>query len=412
MPIKILPEETINKIAAGEVIERPANAVKELVENSIDANSTTIEIELNGAGRRLIRVRDNGYGMPAGDVAIAVTRHATSKIKSFDDLETLSSMGFRGEALPSIAAVSKLTIQSQTLNATSGWELVLSGSKKIKESSWAGATGTNIEVADLFFNTPAREKFLKSDVTERSRALKIIEELALAWNEVAFKVVSEGKLILETPRTSDRIERIIDVLGKGFASTLMRAEVDHPFMRINAYITKRENSLSSKNYQFLFINNRPVNLGRNIMHSLYEAYRENLPAGRHPGAVIFIEINPSEIDVNIHPTKREVKFSKEQQVHHLIYTTIKDALSNAPSAGFISNSEDESVHSSLKARLKINNPYTLPVASARNEISEPQAQMSYSEALSKSGIFKPTAGTNPYSGVSIMTAQRRWVQGS
>ena len=265
MSIKILTEETINKIAAGEVVERPANVVKELVENSLDANSTAIEIEIKGAGHRLIRVRDNGAGIPSDEIGLAVTRHATSKISGFDDLQKLNSMGFRGEALPSIAAVSNLIIQSQTPNSATGWELRLSGGKIIKETSWAGAIGTNIEVSDIFFNTPAREKFLKSDTTERGRALKIIEELALAWHAVSFKVISEGKQVLETPKTSDRLERIIDVLGKDFASTLMCVKIDHPFLKINAYITKRENSLSSRNYQFLFINNRPVNFGKNIM---------------------------------------------------------------------------------------------------------------------------------------------------
>lgn len=393
MPIKILPEETINKIAAGEVVERPANAVKELIENSLDAKSTSIEVEIKGAGRRLIRVRDNGTGIPAGEIKLAVTRHATSKLSAFGDLEKLYSMGFRGEALPSIAAVSNLIIQSHPLNTPSGWELSLKGGKKIKEGSWAGSAGTNIEVSDLFFNTPAREKFLKSDATERSKALKIIEELSLAWPGVSFKVISEGKAVLETPKTSNRIERIMDVLGKDFASTLIHAEVSHPFLKINAYITKRENSLASRNYQFLFVNNRPVNFGRSIMHSLYEAYRENLPAGRHPGAVIFLEINPSEIDVNIHPTKREVRFSKEQQVHHLIYSSIKNALSSSPSAGF--NLKDESARAGQDRSGGEYRYNPQDKTAFSNEVKEPSPRFSYSEALAVSGIFDPPEKNRP-----------------
>ena len=372
MPIKILPEETINKIAAGEVVERPANAVKELIENSLDAKSTAVEIEIKGAGRRLLRVRDNGAGIAPGELKLAVTRHATSKISGFKDLESLISMGFRGEALPSIAAVSNILIQSQLPGASSGWELALSGGKVKKDSSWAGAPGTNIEVADLFFNTPARDKFLKSDATERGRILNTIEELALAAYEVSFKVISEGKTILETPKASDPLERITDVLGRDFASSLIRAQVKHPLVALDVFITKGDKSLSSRNHQFLFVNRRPVNFSKSIMHSVYEACRENLPAGRHPGVVMFIDLDPSEIDVNIHPAKREVRFSKDQQMHHLIYTAIKEALGKAPAAQFGLSGQ-------------------APASGTQHSgsVKEPSAPYSYSSAITRSGIYMP-----------------------
>jgi len=387
MPIKILPESTIDKIAAGEVIERPANALKELVENSLDAQSTSIEIELKGAGRKLIRVRDNGLGIPNNELKLAVTRHATSKISSFDDLEKLHSMGFRGEALPSIAAVSNLLIQSRPLSAVSGWEINLSGGKLKHEGVWAGAEGTNIEVSNLFFNIPAREKFLKSETTERSRAIKITEELALARHDVAFKVISEGKTVLETPASDNPLERIMDVLGNDFSSKLMRVEVAHPFLKINAFITGRENSLPSKNYQYLFVNKRPVNLSRSIAHSLYEAYRENLPAGRHPGAVIFLEIDPAEMDVNIHPTKREVRFSREQQIHHLIYTSIKNALAGQPALGIPVNSGFDNNGDGQKQSGITAHDYGTKTRALPGNLSEPSAGYSYSRMVSESGIF-------------------------
>ena len=395
MPIKILPEETINKIAAGEVVERPANAVKELVENSLDAQSTSIEIELKGAGRRLIRVRDNGSGIPPDDIELAVTRHATSKISGFDDLKKLGTMGFRGEALPSIAAVSNLAIQSQSRSAASGWEVRLSGGRITKETSWAGAPGTNIEVSDLFFNTPARDKFLKSDTTERSRILKIVEELSLAWHGISFKAVSEGKTVLDAPKTSDPLERIIDVLGKDFASILIPVEVSHPSINITAYITRRENSLTAKNYQFFFVNRRPVNPGRSILHSLYEAYRENLPAGRHPGALIFLEIDPAEIDVNIHPTKREVRFSKDQQIHHLLYTCIKNALCKAPVSGLnFSGDASGAARPGTSTAVPTEGHYPAHAGDRSPEhfsggFKEPSPRFSYSEALAGSGLFVP-----------------------
>ena len=330
MSIRLLSEETINKIAAGEVIERPANVVKELVENSIDAGSTAIEIEIKGAGRHLIRVRDNGGGMTREDMCLSVMRHATSKIAGFSDLDTLHSLGFRGEALPSIASVSHLLMQSRPHDAPDGWEIALAGGKETVSKAWAGAPGTTIEVSRLFFNTPAREKFLKSDITERNRIIHIIEELSLAWPNVAFRIVSEGKTILDAPRASTDMERFFDVLGKDFASTLAPVSVDHPSLTLRAYITKRDKSLSSRGFQYLFLNRRPVNLGKIVMHALYEAYRENLPAGRHPGAVIFLELDPSTIDVNIHPTKREVRFSREQETHQFLVHAFRGTLQNIP----------------------------------------------------------------------------------
>ncbi|MHB9154511.1 MAG: DNA mismatch repair endonuclease MutL [Endomicrobiales bacterium] len=329
MTIRILSEETINKIAAGEVVERPANAVKELLENSLDAGSTRIELEVTGAGRTLLRVRDNGTGMTREEMALAVTRHATSKITDFSDVTCLHTLGFRGEALPSIAAVSRMRIQSQTPSGE-GWEIKLSGGK-IKESrAWAGAGGTTIQIGELFFNTPARAKFLKSDTTERHWILRAAEELALAWPSVAFKIVSEGKTVLNAPPSPALFERIVDVLGGELAKTLLPVEVQHPRLKVRACITRTEHSLSTRNCQYLFINQRPVSLGRLLTHSLYEAYRENLPAGRHPGAVIFLEIDPGEVDVNIHPAKREVRFANEREIHDLLLRALKETLAKTP----------------------------------------------------------------------------------
>lgn len=379
MPIRILPEETINKIAAGEVVEHPANAVKELLENSIDAGSTAIELEIKGAGLKLLRVRDNGAGIAKDDIKLAVTRHATSKITEFDDLEKIGTMGFRGEALPSIAAVSKLLVQSQLKGSASGWEIRLAGGKLKSEGDWAGAPGTNIEVSDLFFNTPARAKFQKSDTTERSRILKTAEELALAYSHIAFKIISEKKTLLHSHAAENPLERIIDIFGNKLAESLLYVKVDHPHLKIKAYLTKRENSQSTRKYQFLFVNRRPVNLTRSISHALYEAYRENLPAGRHPGAFIFLETNPSDIDINIHPTKREIRFSKESQIHDLLYNTFKEAVSRAP----ISRLE-------LSAK-----PAVQPDKISYLSVKEPLPGFSYMKAVKSSGLLSPPGKTAP-----------------
>jgi DNA mismatch repair protein MutL len=330
MPIKVLADETINKIAAGEVVERPANAVKELVENAIDAGAANIEVEIRKAGRHLIRVTDNGCGMSREDLSLAVLRHATSKITDFTDLTSLHTLGFRGEALPSIAAVSHLRIRSQQPSADSGWELFLSGGRVTENRAWAGAPGTTIEAEQLFFNTPAREKFLKSDPTERSHIVRVLEETALSHPAIAFTLISDGKKLLSAPPAGDDRERLMDVLGADLTAALLPVNVHHPRMTVKAWVTKRDCCVSSREFQYLFINGRPVTLGKLLTHSLYEAYRENLQVGKHPGAVIFIEIDPSDVDVNIHPAKREVKFAKEREVHDLLCRAIKEVVCRSP----------------------------------------------------------------------------------
>jgi DNA mismatch repair protein MutL len=332
MPIHILSEDTINKIAAGEVIERPANAVKELVENSLDAGSRNIEIEFSGSGMKLIRVRDDGRGMGPEELGLAFKRHATSKITDFNDLHSVLSLGFRGEALPSIASVSKITAQSQSRGAKSGEELKINGGKPAGRNKWAGTAGTNIEVAELFYNTPARLKFMKSESAEKARILNCVEELALARPDVGFKVTSDGKTVLRAPAAKNIIERAMDVLGSEFASSLVPVAVDHPKLKVTGFITPAEKSRPNRNYQFIFVNKRPVQMSKAVYRSVYDAYSENLPKGRHPGLLLFIDVAPAEVDVNVHPAKREVKLANEGGMYDLFYRAIKTAL-NKPAEG-------------------------------------------------------------------------------
>jgi DNA mismatch repair protein MutL len=328
MIVSLLSEETINKIAAGEVIERPANAVKELVENAIDAGATTITIDIRQAGKTLIRISDDGSGMSRDDLLLAVQRHATSKIKTFDDVSSIVSLGFRGEALPSIAAVSHLSIQSQKRSdPLSGWELKLAAGRQVSSRAWAGSPGTIVEVTDLFYNTPARGKFLKSETTERNRIVATVEEMALAWSDRAFTVTSEGKTLLSVSRGQSASERIADIVGPRKAQDLLSLEARHPQIALTAYITPRSNPLPTKSFQYLFVNRRPVNFPKFMTRSLYDAYRENLPVGTHPGAVIYLSIDPGEIDINIHPTKREVRFSREQEIYQFLYAAVRKTLS-------------------------------------------------------------------------------------
>lgn len=326
MPIHILSEETINKIAAGEVVERPANVVKELVENSLDAGARNVEVWVSGAGMKLVRVRDDGRGMEPGELELAFKRHATSKISGFEDLHSVLSLGFRGEALPSIAAVSKVTAQSHPKGAKAGAELKINGGKITGRSGWAGTPGTNIEVSSLFYNTPARLKFMKSEAAEKSRVLGCLEELALSRPGVGFKVVSEGKTAFSAPPAGGPAERAIDVLGEDFASSLLPLSIDHPKIKVSGFITPSEKSRPNRNYQFIFVNGRPVQMGKAVYRSVYDAYSESLPKGRHPGLLLYIEVPPSEVDVNIHPTKREVKLANEGVLYDLFHRAIREAL--------------------------------------------------------------------------------------
>jgi DNA mismatch repair protein MutL len=326
MPINILSQETIDKIAAGEVVERPLNVVKELVENSLDAFASSITVEIEGAGKKLIRVSDNGYGMDKKDLELSILRHATSKIENFEDLSHIHTMGFRGEALSSIAAVSSFGIKTKKKGEASGWKLSTNGGKNVSVVPCSGSEGTITEIRNLFFNVPVRQKFLKSDSTERARIISSFEEAALANPEISFKMLSENRTVFSSQKTNDKLERISDILGKNFAKDLKNTKVQHPKVILDIYFTGRDDSLTNKKNQYLFVNFRPVNYPRQLIYYVYQAYRESIPHDRHPGILIYITIEPCQIDVNIHPTKRDVKFADEQGVYDIIYKSIKNAL--------------------------------------------------------------------------------------
>jgi DNA mismatch repair protein MutL len=326
MSINILSQETINKIAAGEIVERPLSVVKELVENSLDAFSSSITVEVEESGKRIIRVSDDGFGMNKQDLELSILRHATSKIESFDDLSHIHSLGFRGEALASIASVSNFEIKTKEKGESFGWKLSTEGGKNVKIVPWAGSGGTITKVKDLFFNTPARLKFLKSNATERSRIISSLEEMALANNDITFKMLSENKTVFYTLRTNNKMDRIMDVLGKDFADSVKNTEIDHSKALIDIYFTNMKNSLPNRKYQYFFVNSRPINYPKWLIHCVYQAYKESIPHNKHPGILIYVTIDPAEIDVNIHPAKREVKFANENGIYNIIYRTLRNAV--------------------------------------------------------------------------------------
>ena len=354
MAIKILDEKTINKISAGEVVERPLNVVKELVENSLDSGATTISVEIEKSGKKLISVCDNGCGMNKEDLKLSILRHATNKITSFDDLSNIFSLGFRGEALPSIASVSMFSIKTQQQGQNSGWQLSMSGETEPEIEPWAGANGTTVEVRNLFFNTPAREKFLKSDITEKAKIISCLDEIALVRNDINLKVVSDGKVVSDYHKTDSKLQRIEAVLGKNISQKLKHISFGHPKVEIDGYITTRQNSFPQKNMQYLFVNGRCVNYPKWLIHAIYQASKEAIPIGRHPGIILFLKTNPSDIDINVHPTKREIKFVQENQMYELFYSFIKNSLESDAPANIINVQNDVSTQTKMN---NVNNSY-------------------------------------------------------
>lgn len=324
--IKVLDFLTSSKIAAGEVIERPAGVLKELLENAIDAGATAVNIDIAKAGKQLIRVNDNGSGIKAEDLKTALLRHSTSKITKFDDLNNLHTFGFRGEALFSIAAVSKLTLTSFQ-EGSKGASVKAEGGKILQETLAPEIKGTTVEVADLFFNTPARLKFLKTDAVERSHLLNIVEETALANLNIGFKVRTDNTLIYNLlPVKEDEAglrQRASQILGQETAKDLLYL-ADNNF-GFKALISPANKLCASRNLQYFFVNKRPVSC-KILQQALFKAYQPFRAQNKYPCAIIFLELNPADFDVNIHPQKREVKFAFENDIFNFVYKTLSKKL--------------------------------------------------------------------------------------
>ncbi len=326
--IKILPEDIANKIAAGEVVQRPASVVKELVENSLDAKSTKIVVETIDGGKNLIRVSDNGEGMSKEDALLSFERFATSKISTAQDLDAINTFGFRGEALPSIAAVSQIKLITRTKESISGTLIKIEGGK-IKDVRETGAAiGTLVEVQNLFFNTPARRKFLKTNITETGHINDVVYQNAISHPEVAFKLTHNNQEIINVAATSDPKERIVHFLGKELIEDLIPIEFKSPLIEVGGFLAKPTHTRQDRNLQSIFVNQRYV-VNKTVTHAIYQGYHTLLPKDRHPIITIFIKIDPDKVDVNVHPTKREIRFHSEREIHDLLVQAIRKTLSQA-----------------------------------------------------------------------------------
>ncbi len=323
--IRILSEQMANRIAAGEVVERPASVVKELVENSLDAGATRIEVTLEQGGTKLIRVADDGCGMDAEDAALSVQRFATSKLAGPDDLERITTMGFRGEALPSIASVAQMRITTRPHDADEGTMITVEGGEITDARTTGCPPGTTIEVANLFYNTPARRKFLRTTVTERGHCTDWIAWLAMARPDVAIKVTHDGTVLLAAPGRGDLRAVVSEVYGSNVARQMVPVEMDTGAVRITGLVGRPELTRSSRKHQTFIVNHRYVRSG-SLGHALREAYGILLPQGRHPLCVLHIEAPPELVDPNVHPTKIEVRFRSQAEMHNLLQQAVEEAL--------------------------------------------------------------------------------------
>jgi len=329
MPIRLLPDELVDQIAAGEVIERPASVVKELVENALDAGATRIEIEIEHGGVALVRVRDNGQGIAAGELTLALARHATSKIASLGDLEAVTSLGFRGEALPSIASVSRLRIVSRPAGAAQGAEVDGGTAEAVRPA--AHPPGTTVEVRDLFFNVPARRKFVRSDATELGHVTRLIERLALSRFDVGFRLTSGSRVLLDVAAcddASDELSRLARLLGSDFPAQVLPVSAGAGSVMLSGWMGLPTRSRAQPDRQFWFVNGRSVR-DRLLMNAARLAYRDVLYHGRHPLYVLYLTLDPKLVDVNAHPAKLEVRFRDSRQVHDFVFRALERILAEA-----------------------------------------------------------------------------------
>ncbi len=327
--IALLSPRLANQIAAGEVVERPASVIKELLENSLDSGARRIDIDVEQAGIKLLRVRDDGGGISSDDLPLALARHATSKIRDLEDLERVMSLGFRGEALASISSVARLTLTSRTRDADQAWQVETEGRDMASRVQPAAhPVGTSVEVRDLFFNTPARRKFLKAEKTEFDHLQEVIKRMALARFDVAFHLRHNGKTILSLHEARDdvaRARRVSAICGAGFLEQALPIEIDRNGLKLWGWVGLPTFSRSQADLQYFFVNGRAVR-DKLVAHAVRQAYRDVLFNGRHPTFVLFFEVDPAVVDVNVHPTKHEVRFRDGRMVHDFLYGTLHRAL--------------------------------------------------------------------------------------
>jgi DNA mismatch repair protein MutL len=327
--IAVLPDHVIDQIAAGEVVERPASVVKELVDNAIDAGARAITIDVDAGGKRLIRVADDGGGMSPVEAALALARHATSKIRGVEDVFDLATLGFRGEALPSIASVSRLTLTTRRAADLAGWRIIVDGGRAIEAGECGCAAGTVVEVHDLFHNVPARQKFLKGEATEASHVTETVARLALAYPQIHFRLRHGGRPTIDAPPVADALDRVRDVLGARVAAAMVAVHGEETAVRVQAFLAPPELAQATARGVQLFVGRRPVR-DRGLLHALAMGYGELVPRGRYPVAIVLVDVPSGAVDVNVHPQKLEVRFADAGAVAAAVRHVVRKGVMAAP----------------------------------------------------------------------------------
>jgi DNA mismatch repair protein MutL len=390
VPIKPLADTLINQIAAGEVVERPASVVKELLENALDAGAARIDIDLEEGGMRLIRIRDDGDGIDAADLPLALMRHATSKIASLDDLEQVMTLGFRGEALPSIASVSRLAISSKPAAQPHASRIEVEGGRVLPAAPTSHPQGTTVEVRDLFYNVPARRKFLRAERTEYGHIEELLRAQALARMEISLRLNHNGKVTRSYRASStdaERLRRLGEALGEDFAQQSLAIEHEAAGLRLHGWVGLPTASRSQADQQYFFVNRRLVR-DRIVAHAVRQAYADVLYHGRHPSFVLFLEIDPVRVDVNVHPAKTEVRFRDSRLVHDFLFRSLHEALSGARAGA--STSVFAAVGSDGEAQTGNVAPY--PLAMPWRNTQSPLALSVRDQASAYAALYGPARG--------------------
>ena len=406
MSIRQLPDTLINQIAAGEVVERPASVVKELVENALDAGARRVDIDLEEGGVRLIRIRDDGNGITPDELSLAVSRHATSKIASLDDLEGVTTLGFRGEALPSIASVSRFALSSRRIGEERGAVLEIDGGRLGEVTPKSHPQGTTVEVRDLFFNVPARRKFLKAERTELGHIEEWLRQLALARPDVELRVSHNGKATRRWKGEGDLIDmglsdvRIGEALGEEFAKNALRVDHSGAGLRLHGWIAQPSYNRASADQQYLYVNGRAVR-DRSIAHAVKQAYADVLFHGRQPAYVLFLELDPRRVDVNVHPAKHEVRFRDARLIHDFVYRTLNDALAQTR-AGSVPTAQTGGANDPLAAHPNPGAPSNLyqwrQTAPLGLQVSETRAGYAALYGSGGGSVSGPAPGAGLYAG--------------
>ena len=382
--INVLAKEVYQLIAAGEVVERPSSVVKEMIENSVDAGAKNITVEIKNGGSTYIRITDDGCGISREDVKKVFVSHATSKIKESEDLDRIATLGFRGEAMASISAVARVQLLTRTPDAEIGTRYEIAGGQELEIADAGCPVGTTIVVADLFYNTPARMKFLKKDVTEANAVAGVVERIAVSHPEISFRFIRDGKQALVTSGNGDLKSTVYSVFGRDFAQSLVPVDYEINNMRVSGFVTKPSMSRKSRGMQFFFINSRLVK-SQTAMAALEQAYRNSIMVGRFPGCVLNIECNASFVDVNVHPAKIEVRFANEKPVFELVYYGVKNAIE------MLDTPKEASFSSSRPAQTTVN---------GRIDFFKPQqdnvTQMQFKQEQSADDFWR-VASTSPVS---------------